>query len=149
VPTKQVIHPLLAHLTYALSRHNARAEDGTRFQLRVALDVGPVESDAEGLTGQVINRTARLVDAPVLKKRLTAAGLDTCVGFIASDAVYNDVIKQHPGQLDPASYQKVSWLAKGRRFTGWIKLSPDDDATPPRRRGAEATGAGDEGRIQG
>jgi hypothetical protein len=126
VPTKRVIHPLLAHLASELSRHNARAEDGTRFQLRVALDVGPVESDAEGLTGQVINRTARLVDAPALKKRLKEAGFGTCVGFIASDAVYDDVIKQHPGQMDPASYQKVSWLAKGRRFTGWIKLSPDD-----------------------
>jgi hypothetical protein len=125
VPPKQIIHRLLPYITEKLSRYNADAEDGTRFKLRVAMHVGPVESDAEGVNGQVIIDAARLIEAPVFKQRLANAPQETCLGFIASRFVYDSVIKQHPGQLAPATYQKISGHVKEHRFTAWINLAPD------------------------
>jgi hypothetical protein len=124
-PTIRIVHPLLTYLIEELGRHNARAAGGTSFQLRVALGFGPVESDDEGVTGKVIIDVARLIDAPVFKQKLAKAPPETCLGFVASDSVYDSIIKQHPGQLAPATYQKVTGRVKGRRFTAWIKFAPD------------------------
>jgi hypothetical protein len=126
VPTKQIVHPLVTHIIADLSRYNAGAGDGARFALRIALHVGPVESDAEGVNGQVIIDAARLIDATAFKQRLARAGPEICLGFIASDFVYDNTIKQHPDLLDPAKYQRISGRGKGRRFTAWIHLAPDD-----------------------
>jgi hypothetical protein len=122
-PTRRIVHPLLTHIIGELSRHNARAQDSTSFQLRVALDVGPVESDDEGVNGKVIIDVARLIDASAFKQKLAKAPPETSVGFIASDSVYDSIIKQHPGQLAPAEYQKINPRVKGDRITAWIKLA--------------------------
>jgi hypothetical protein len=53
-PTGTVVDALLTHLAAGLFRHNDHATSATRFQLRVALDVGPVVSDPEGVSGQAI-----------------------------------------------------------------------------------------------
>ncbi|HEY7488963.1 MAG TPA: hypothetical protein VH912_31275 [Streptosporangiaceae bacterium] len=121
VPTRWIVHPLLAALTGELERHNIHADEATRFQLRIALDVGPVESDAEGVNGEAIIKASRLVDAPPLKERL--AQTQSCLGFIASDFVYDRVIKHRPGPVDPAGYQKIRCRLKGSRFIAWIYLS--------------------------
>jgi len=129
VAIKQLIHPLLPRIAEELSRHNMTAGGNTRFKLRIALHVGPVESDAEGVNGQVIVEAARLIDAPALKDRLAQASLKACVGFITSEFVYNRVIEQHPGQLLPAKYQLITGQrVKGYEFSAWIKLAPDPGA---------------------
>jgi hypothetical protein len=128
VATKHVVYPLLTFVAEELTRYNATAEGDTRFKLRVALDVGPVESDANGADGQVIIEAARLIDAPVLKDTLAQAPLESCLGVIVSEYVYNNVIKQHPGQLSPANYQPIiGQRVKGFEFSAWIKLAPDAD----------------------
>jgi hypothetical protein len=125
VPTKRVVHPVLTAICAELSRHNADTDEGTRFVVRVALDVGPVESDVEGVNGQVIIDAARLIDAPSLRRRLANAPREISVAFIASDHVYRNVIKQHPGQLAPDRYQEIKAQVKESRFTAWISLGPD------------------------
>jgi hypothetical protein len=123
VPTWRILHPFVARLAEGLSQHNQRAGDGRRFQLRVALDVGPVESDAEGVMGLTIIQTARLVEAPTLKQRLRDS--QGSLGFIASDFVYDKFVKHRPGEVDPAKYQKIRSGVKESRFTAWIYLAPD------------------------
>jgi hypothetical protein len=129
VLTKQIVHPLVDRLAEGLARHNDQADEGTRFQLRAALDVGPVEVDAEGVNGEAIIYAARLVEAQVFKQRLRQSGMP--LGFIASAFVYDRFVKHRPGQVDPAGYQKIRAGVKESKFTAWMHLAPDarDDHT--------------------
>jgi hypothetical protein len=129
VPTRQVVHPFLARLADGLARHYDTADDGTKFQLRAALDVGPVESDDEGVTGETIINAARLIEAPILKQRLRKT--PACLGFIASDFVYDRFIKHRAGQIDLGKYHKIKGGVKGSRFTAWIYLAPDTQDEHP------------------
>ncbi|MQY07036.1 hypothetical protein [Actinomadura macrotermitis] len=121
IPTRAVVDPFLARLAAGLARHNRRAGTGTRMQLRAALDVGPVLRDAEGVSGESIIQTARLLEAPVLKERLAETGAD--LGFIASAFVYDTVLRHRPGDLDPGDFQSVQVAVKEARLTGWMRLS--------------------------
>jgi hypothetical protein len=121
MPTRSVIDPMLALLTAGLRRHNHRSSDALRIQLRLALNVGPVMPDSEGVSGSAIIYTARLLDAPILKARLAETSSD--LGFIASDFVYKNVVMHAPGFVIPDSYQKVNIPVKGAELTGWMHLS--------------------------
>ncbi|MFC6933281.1 hypothetical protein ACFQHO_25030 [Actinomadura yumaensis] len=78
------------------------------------------------MTGSAIIRTARLLEAPVLKDWLAITQAD--LGFIASTFVYESVIAQAPGQVNPAGYQLVNCTVKESELTGWMHLS---EATVP------------------
>jgi hypothetical protein len=91
ISTHRLVDPLLAELAGRLRQYNRRASDVVRIQLRVALHVGPVARDSEGLTGQAVITAARIVDAPVLKARLAAEHADLI--FAASDYVYDHVVR--------------------------------------------------------
>jgi len=121
VPTRAVVDPLIADLTAGLRRHNRRCGEAVRFQLRVALHVGPVTHDAEGVAGSAVIHTARLLDAPVLKEWLARTRSD--LGFITSAFVYENVIAHAPGQVVPASYQQVNCTVKESHLTAWMHLS--------------------------
>jgi hypothetical protein len=123
VPTKQIVHPLVDRLAEGLARHNDQADEGTRFQLRAALDVGPIEVDAEGVNGETIIHAARLVEAPPFKQRLKNS--QASLGFVVSAFVYDRFVKHRPGQVDPAKYQKIRAGVKESRLTAWMYLAPD------------------------
>jgi cyclic nucleotide-binding protein len=119
-PTGIVVDALLTHLATGLFRHNDRATAATRFQLRVALDVGPVVSDPEGVSGQAIIHAARILDAPILKRLLAQTAAE--LGFIVSTYVYDNIITHHPGWIGPADYQRVSFQGKESKITAWMHL---------------------------
>lgn len=121
MPTASAIDPLIAGLAADLRRHNHRSSDAFRIQLRVALHVGPVTADREGMTGEAIIYTARLLDAPVLKEQLARTRAD--LGFIASSFVYDSVIKHGPGLVDPATFRQVQCQVKEADITAWVHLS--------------------------
>ena len=52
VATVKVLEYLLVALPIALKQHNGSSGPGTRIQLRVALDVGPVTSDDAGVSAR-------------------------------------------------------------------------------------------------
>ena len=120
IPASSVVDPMLARLTAALRRHNHQASEAIRIQLRLALHVGPVEPDSEGVSGEAVIFTARLLDAPALKKELAKSAAD--LGFIASEFVYESVLKHGPGYVNPASYQQVRFQAKESKITAWMYL---------------------------
>ncbi|WP_243774790.1 Crp/Fnr family transcriptional regulator [Actinomadura barringtoniae] len=120
-PTRSVVDPMLARLAAGLRRHNRRASAATRIQLRAALHVGPVTRDARGVSGASIIQAARLLEAPVLKDRLAETTAD--LGFIASTFVYETVIQQGPGYVDPACYLPVEIRVKESALTAWMYLA--------------------------
>ncbi len=121
VPTRAVVDPLLARLAAGLRAHNRRSSAAVRIQLRLALHVGPVTQDDEGVSSSAVIHTARLLDAPVFKDWLATTQSD--LGIITSTFVYENVIADAPGYVIPATYQKVTCTVKESHLTGWMHLS--------------------------
>jgi hypothetical protein len=121
VPTRAVADPLLALLAAELRRHNRRATAPVRIQLRAALHVGPVSRDAEGLNGDAIIHTARMLDAPPLREALRAADAD--LAFMASAHVYETALRSDAGLLDPATFTQVSFRVKESQITAWMHVA--------------------------
>jgi len=121
VPTQAMVEPFLRHLAAGLARHNGVATGVRRIQLRAALHVGPVTRDDEGVAGESLICTARLLDAPVLKQNLAETGAD--LGVIASTFVYESVIRHRPGAVEPADYRQIQLAVKESNLAAWMWLS--------------------------
>jgi CRP-like cAMP-binding protein len=119
-PTDRVVDPMLAHLAAALRRHNRRAAEATRLQLRAALHVGPVQRGPKGVSGISIITTRRMVDAPAVKRRVAETGAD--LAFVTSDFVFDSVIKPAPGLVDPGRYARVRVRLKEASLPAWLML---------------------------
>ena len=134
ISTHRVVDPLVAELASRLRQYNRRAGEVVRIQLRVALHVGPVGKDAEGLTGQAVISAARIVDAPVIKARLAAEQADLV--FAASDYVYDHVVRNCDGRVDPAAFEHMECQVKEFHVSAWVHLAgpvvpPAPDLTLP------------------
>jgi hypothetical protein len=116
VSTARVMDRLLGELSAALSRHNGTHRESARFQLRLAVNVGPVVSDAAGVTGETIIVAARLVDAPHFK--MAIEGSTASLGVIASPFVYETVIRH---DRDPG-YTEVPVEVKESETIAWMRL---------------------------
>ncbi len=121
ISTHRVVDPLVAELADRLRQYNRRASEVVRIQLRVALHVGPVGKDAEGLTGQALIAAARIVDAPVIKARLAAEQADLV--FAASDYVYEHVVRNCAGRVDPAAFEHMECQVKEMHVSAWVHLA--------------------------
>jgi hypothetical protein len=131
IPTAQVLEYLHDSLPKALRRHNNIYGSGIQIQLRVALDVGPVTSDDLGVSGLVINNSARLLEAPALKNALAANRAN--LGFIVSDFVYQTAIKPGGGYGDPGAYAEVEVKVKKTSLHGWMQVVDPALPSPPSR----------------
>ena len=121
ISTHRVVDPLVAELADRLRQYNRRASEVVRIQLRVALHVGPVGKDAEGLTGQAVISAARIVDAPVIKARLAAEQAD--LAFATSDYVYDHVVRNCDGRVDPAAFEHMECQVKELHVSAWVHLA--------------------------
>ena len=90
--------------------------------------VGPVFRDTRGLSGNALIHAARMLDAPVLKQSLRSTGAD--LAFMASEHVYDTVIRQTRGLVDPAAYRRVRFQVKEADITSWMYLSGGNDQRP-------------------
>lgn len=120
-PTSLLVDPLTDRLAGSIAAYNEHAEGPARMQLRVALHVGPVVSDAEGVSGESIIQAARILEAPVLKRELAATGAD--LGVITSSFVYDTVIKHLPRCQRSGTYRRVRLRVKESALTAWMQLS--------------------------
>lgn len=132
VSTGQVLGQLLRALPVALDRHNSTQRISVRFQLRLAINVGPVVSDAIGVSGEAIIVVARLVEASSFKEAMARS--TARLGVIASPFVYETVIRHGSNPSDVASYSQVSVEVKESKTTAWVKLfdAPTPSVTIPR-----------------
>jgi CRP-like cAMP-binding protein len=120
IPTAEVLERLVKELPLALARHNSTFPDSARFQLRVAINVGPVTTDTMGVSGEAIIIVARLVDAPIFKEAMAKTHVN--LGIIASPFVYDTVIKHSPNPMNVVGYSQVQVNLKGFATPAWIKL---------------------------
>jgi hypothetical protein len=120
MPSARVVDPLAALLARRLAAHNALAREAYRIRLRVAVHIGEVHRDGQGLAGTAVNHLFRLLDAPVLKRALADSGAD--LALIASDYFYDSVLRHGPGTVDPGAFWPAAVQVKQTRTRGWIHL---------------------------
>lgn len=117
IPTATVIDRLVGEMLPALERFNSSHYDSTRFQLRAAVHVGPINTDILGVSGDPINVIARLIEAPLLKRAMRTA--DVCLGVIVTPFVYDSVIRNYQWST---GYRQVH--VKVKKFDGmaWMTV---------------------------
>ena len=126
VSTGRVLDQVLKKLLTALEWHNFAQRDSARFQLRFAVNVGPVVSDTMGVSGEAIIVVARLVEASSFKQAIAKS--TASLGVIASPFVYETVIRHGSNPSDVGAYSQVPVEVKESYTTAWIKLF---DSTVP------------------
>jgi hypothetical protein len=117
IPTATIIDRLLTELLPALECHNSIHSGPACFQLRAAINVGPLVSDAMGPSGEAITTIARLVEAPLLKQAMDTSGAS--LGLIATTFVYETVIK-HDRSL--TGYRQVQVDVKAFHHPAWMNV---------------------------
>lgn len=138
-PTAVLIDPLVELLFTKLRFHNKVASDIAQIRLRVALHLGHVYFDDHGVVGRAVNHTFRLLEAPAFKSALGAGPAD--LGLVASDYVYDDLICDGPGLIDPATYRSIAAVVKETEARAWMYL-PAGGAPPFRGREPHRAGNG-------
>ena len=120
VSTAKVMDQLLTVVPAALARHNATQRDSARFQLRLAINVGPLASDSMGVSGEAIILAARLIEARNFKDAIVRSGAN--LGVVASPFVYETVIRHGSNPSEVASYTQVPVEVKESDTMAWMKL---------------------------
>ena len=120
ISTARVMDQLLNQLTAALKKYNDTHRDSARFQLRLAVNVGPVVRESVGVSGQAIIVAARLVEAPDFKEAIARSAAS--LGVVVSPFVYETVVKHSPDASDEASYSPVLVEVKESSTIAWMKL---------------------------
>jgi CRP-like cAMP-binding protein len=120
VSTVEVMSRLLKQLPAAIERHNRSQHVSASFQLRLAINVGPVFGDATAVSGEAIVVASRLLEAPHFKAAIinSAASL----GIIISPFVYETFIRPGPDLSEVASYTQVPVEVRGSSTTAWMKV---------------------------
>ena len=129
ISTLRVVDPLIPELAARLRQYNRRASEVVRIQLRVALHVGPVGKDAEGLTGQAVIADRAHPGRPRRSRpgwpRSTADLI-----FAVSDYVYDHVVRNCDGQVDSGAFEHVECQVKESHVSAWAHLA--GRMAPPR-----------------
>ena len=126
--TARVLDQLLTELPVALELHNSTRSEQARFKLRLAVNVGPVVSHMDGVSGEAIIVAARLVEARDFKAAL--AGSTASLGVIASPFVYETVVRHSADPREVASYSMVPVEVKETDTTAWMKLFAAPETSP-------------------
>jgi len=126
--TARVLDQLLKELPMALELHNSTRGESARFKLRLALNVGPVVSHMDGVSGEAIIVAARLVEAPDFKDALAAS--TASLGVIASPFVYETVVRHGSDPREVASYCEVPVEVKETDTTAWMRLFAAPEPSP-------------------
>ncbi len=124
ISTPEVMTRLLKELPAAIERHNRSQHASARFQLRLAINVGPVFGDAAGVSGEAIIVASRLLEAPYFKEAVVDSAAS--LGIVISPFVYETFIRPGPDLSEVASYIQVPVEVRGSSTTAWMKVISQD-----------------------
>jgi hypothetical protein len=119
-PTERLVDPFVGYVRAGLRLHNLVSNELAQLQLRVALHSGATWTDPHGLVGDSVIHLFRLLDAPSFKQLMRRSGAYLAV--IASNAVYEEIIRHAPGLVDPDDYAEIPVEHKELSGTGWVRL---------------------------
>lgn len=131
-PTAEVMSRLLKELPPAIEWHNKSQPAAARFQLRLAVNVGPVYGDATSSYGEAVIVATPLLEASDFEE--ASVNRTASLAIVISPFVYETVIKYGPDLDEMATYTQVPVEVRGSSTTAWLKVIPGD----PAARGTQA-----------
>jgi hypothetical protein len=120
LPRPLLLHTFLPVLNDMLDEHAAAYPDRA-FRLRVAIHSGEVLFDDNGIFGEDVDITFRLINAPALKNRLrkTVAPLVLAV----SDDFHRSVVRHGYAGIDGRTFEpSIELDIGGRPYRGWVQV---------------------------
>lgn len=120
LPKTLYLQSFVPTLNDMLDEHSNTLPD-RRFRLRVAIHSGEVLYDENGIFGEDVDITFRLLNAPELKDRLreTAAPLILAV----SDHIHRAVIRHDYAGIDRRSFAPIiDIVVAGLPYRGWVQV---------------------------
>jgi hypothetical protein len=120
ISTDRLLHPFADHLRAGLWLHNLVSSDLAKLRMRVAVHSAGAWTDAHGLVGAGVIHLFRILDAPIFKRIASRSG--AYLALIASEAVYDEVIRHAFGLIDPDDYAGIGIENKETSGTGWVRL---------------------------
>jgi hypothetical protein len=121
ISTARLIHPFMTGLVDRLVEDNRRAPAIEQMRLRLVVHAGEVLPDAHGETGASFIHAARLLDAEATRLVLKA-GTEAAAVLVASDVVYEGVVRHGYAGIDPSAWQRVEVQAKETAAPAWVHL---------------------------
>jgi hypothetical protein len=121
-PAVTLVDPLVEQLRAGIRHHNKDANDLAAIRLRMSVHVGQVRFDRNGVCGFAVTHLFRMLDAAVFRRAIADADAD--FGFVTSEAIYEDVISEGPGLVDPGLYARINIRCKETRARAWMYLPP-------------------------
>ncbi|MFE4381656.1 hypothetical protein [Streptomyces cyaneofuscatus] len=88
--------------------------------LRVAMHVGPVRHDSEGICGDAVNLACGLADSSVARHLLEREQADLVLAV--SDSLYREVVAPGGKFIDPDRFTPARITLKGGEVTAWFQL---------------------------
>jgi hypothetical protein len=129
VPTTRLLHTFMPELSRLLAEHNRSSARDHQFRLRAALHTGDVHKDENGFSGEAIDATCRLLDAPALKTRLTQT--TTPLTLVISDYIYRTIVRQGYKGIDKETYLPLGQVpVGGDEIQGWVHEPAPTAAMP-------------------
>jgi len=120
VPPAEVLDRLVREFPAALERHNGAVGESARFRLRLAVNVGPVASLKDGVSGEAIIVAAHLVEAADFKAAVAAS--PASLGVIVSPFIYETAVRPNQDLMEVASYSEVPVRIEESNTTAWVRL---------------------------
>lgn len=120
VPTEEILARLLGEIPTALARYNDEHDVPARFRLRLAVSMGPITNDSQGVSGEAIIHASRLIEAPLFKTAMKNSSAN--LGLITSEFVYEAVVWHLANRAERDRYRKVEVQVKESATFGWIRL---------------------------
>lgn len=108
--------PFADRLHAHLREHNAMASTRAQIRLRLALHVGMVHEDEQGIAGVAVNHVFRLLDAQPARRALESGRGDLVL--IVSDRVYDDLVLR---SWNADHYRPVDVRVKETTARAWLK----------------------------
>ncbi|GAA2611797.1 hypothetical protein SMC26_10505 [Actinomadura fulvescens] len=132
-PTRISVEPLLGrwphHLRAALRHHNRISAATAQLRLRVAVNAGYVQRDEHGVGGRAVLHLYRLLDTPAFKAAIDDHSAD--LGLITSHYLYQEIIRDGPGLIDPATFTAITVDSKETHGPAWLQLPPPASSRTP------------------
>jgi hypothetical protein len=121
IPTGLFADEVFDALGRLLRRHNRWSSDLVKIKLRMALHAGHVRFDEHGMTGHALVHLFRLLEAPSFKGLFKSSVAD--LGLTVSSYLYEEVVRDGPGGIDPASFRELPVELKETSTGSWVNIA--------------------------
>jgi len=120
IPAAGIIGPFPVRLRSMIRHYNHVSTEAARMQLRAAVHVGPVFSDAHGLVSDDITYLFRMLEARRLRRALDDSGAE--LAMAVSRYVHQTMVLRHPSLADPAQFTPLRGRVKRTSINDWLYI---------------------------